>query len=165
MKSTGEVMGIDLDFGAAFLKSQQAAGQELPKSGSILITVNDLNKPGILKPVIKLKKLGYTFISTVGTAKFLIENGIECKTVFKLSEGRPNIIDVLKNGGIQIIFNTPAGKEAHVDDTYIRKTAITLQIPLFTTIQAMLALADALESLHNKVLGVCPLQEYYRSKQ
>ncbi len=165
MKSTGEVMGVDQDFGTAFLKSQQAAGQKFPKSGSILVTVNDLNKSGILAPVKKLKNLGYNFICTEGTANFLNDNGIECRTVFKLSEGRPNIIDEIKNGGIQIIFNTPAGKEAHTDDTYIRKTAITLQIPLFTTIQAMLALAEALESLHHKGPDVRPLQEYYKFEQ
>jgi carbamoyl-phosphate synthase large subunit len=163
MKSTGEVMGIDYDFGTAFLKSQQAAGQKFPKSGSILVTVNDVNKPGIIEPMKKIKKLGYNIISTSGTARYLIDNGIECRTVFKLSEGRPNIIDEIKNGNIQIIFNTPAGKEAYADDAYIRKTAITLQIPLFTTIQAMLALAQALESFHHKGPGVCPLQEYYSS--
>jgi carbamoyl-phosphate synthase large subunit len=163
MKSTGEVMGIDYDFGTAFLKSQQAAGQKFPKSGSILVTVNDVNKPGIIEPIKKIKKLGYNIISTSGTARYLIDNGIECRTVFKLSEGRPNIIDEIKNGNIQIIFNTPAGKEAFADDAYIRKTAITLQIPLFTTIQAMLALAQALESFHHKGPGVCPLQEYYSS--
>ena len=157
MKSTGEVMGLSQDFGTAFLKAQQAAGQKLPKSGSILVTVTDLYKPGVIEPVKILKKLGYSIISTGGTAKYLMENGIECRTVYKLSEGRPNIIDEIKNGNIQIIFNTPAGKDAHADDTYIRKTAITLQIPLFTTIQAMLALAEALESLHHKGPDVCPL--------
>ncbi len=163
MKSTGEVMGIDHDFGTAFLKAQLAAGQKLPKSGTILVTVNDPSKPEILKPAGKLKKLGYSFISTSGTAKFLNDHGIECRSVYKLSEGRPNIIDEIKNGNIQIIFNTPAGKEAHADDTYIRKTATTLQIPLFTTVQAMLALSEAIEALHGKDPEVCALQDYYSS--
>jgi len=162
MKSTGEVMGIDRDFGMAFLKSQVAAGQKLPREGTILVTVTDVDKPKIIEPLKRISSLGYKILSTSGTYKFLTENGINCSRVFKLSEGRPNIIDGIKNGNIQMIFNTTAGKQAHSDDAYIRKTATVLQIPLFTTVQAMIAIAEALYSLHNKKSEVMSLQEYYR---
>ncbi len=162
MKSTGEVMGIDTGFGTAFLKSQLAAGEKLPRDGTVLVTVNNQDKPKIVRPLQKLRALGYKIISTSGTAQYLKDNKIESGVVLKLSEGRPNIIDEIKNGAVQFIFNTPAGKEAHADNTYIRKTATTLKIPLFTTIQAMVALAEALEALHHKPADVKPLQEYYK---
>jgi len=162
MKSTGEVMGIDFSFGKAFLKSQIAANMNLPKEGKILVTVKDEDKPKIVKPVKKLKELGYKIVATSGTANFLREHGIETETIFKLSEGRPNIIDEMKNGQIKIILNTPLGKKAYSDDTYIRKNAILLQIPLFTTVPAMYALAEALASLKNETISVKSIQEYYR---
>ena len=162
MKSTGEVMGIDFSFGKAFLKSQIAANMNLPKEGKILVTVKDEDKPKIVKPVKKLKELGYKIVATSGTANFLREHGIETETIFKLSEGRPNIIDEMKNGQIKIILNTPLGKKAYSDDTYIRKNAILLQIPLFTTVPAMYALAEALASLKNETISVKSIQEYYK---
>ena len=162
MKSTGEVMGVDKNFGLAFLKSQVAAGQKLPKTGTILVTVNDSDKPKIVKSLKVLRDLGYNILATGGTARFLNEHGVETKTIFKVSEGRPNIIDEMKNGNIHMILNTPMGRRAHTDDTYIRKTAITLHIPLFTTAQAMMALSEALQSLSKEGLTVLALQDIYK---
>jgi carbamoyl-phosphate synthase large subunit len=164
MKSTGEVMGIDSTFGRAFLKSQQGAGMNLPKQGTVLITVNDEDKAMVVSPAKRLQKLGYKILSTSGTAKFLQSNGVECESIFKLSEGRPNISDAMKNGQIQLILNTPKGRSSRADDTYIRKTATTLRIPLVTTIQAIYAMAEALESMHDGSQNVKPLQEFFRTK-
>ncbi len=164
MKSTGEVMGIDVNFGKAFLKSQVAAGMNLSGEGKILVTVNDRDKPKIIKPLRDIKKLGYKIVATHGTANFLKSNGIECEMIYKLNEGRPNIIDEMKNGNIKFIFNTPLGKKAFSDDTYIRKNAILLQIPLFTTVAAMYALAEALYSLKNESNSVNSIQRYYNLK-
>ncbi len=163
MKSTGEVMGIDYNFGSAFLKSQIATGMILPKSGTILVTVNKNDKSKVVKPLKKLKEMGYKIIGTNGTSVFLNKNGVECGTIFKLGEGRPDILDEMKNGHIQIILNTPAGKQAHVDDAYIRKTATTMRIPLFTTAQAIFAIAEALDSLSKEGIRIKTLQEYYKS--
>ncbi|MGC8765659.1 MAG: carbamoyl-phosphate synthase large subunit [Brevinematia bacterium] len=164
MKSTGEVMGIDFSFGRAFLKSQIAAGMNLPEEGKILVTVNDQDKPKIVRPLKDIVKLGYKIIATSGTAAFLKKNGIECEVVYKLNEGRPNIIDEMKNGNIHFIFNTPLGKKAFSDDTYIRKNATILQIPLFTTVSAIYALAEALYSLKNEEISVNCIQRYYKLK-
>jgi carbamoyl-phosphate synthase large subunit len=162
MKSTGEVMGIDKTFGGAFLKSQIAAGLVLPKKGNLLVTVNEKDKPKVLEPIRKLIKMGYNVLATAGTCQFLKANGIKADSLFKLGEGKPDIIDEMKNGKIQLIFNTPKGQQAHVDDAYIRKTATTLRVPLFTTPQAFYAVAEALEYLGHEELTVQSLQEYYR---
>ena len=162
MKSTGEVMGIDESFGGAFIKSQTAAGYIIPSSGNILVTVNDNDKPLIVDPIKKLAEIGYSIIATAGTSAFLKSRGIKCSSVSKLGEGRPDLIDEMKNGSIHIIFNTPSGIKSHFDDGYIRKAAINLRIALYTTVQAMIALADALDTSGKESIKVKPLQEYYR---
>jgi len=164
MKSTGEVMGIDDSFGKAFIKSQIAAGFRIPKSGNILVTVNDSDKPLVISPLRKLSKLGYYIKATEGTAAYIKSRGIDCSIVAKRGEGRPDLIDEMKNGNIHMIFNTPRGRKSHYDDGYIRKTAIHLRIALYTTVQAMIALADALDSSGNVGISVKPLQEYYNQK-
>ncbi len=161
MKSTGEVMGIDPEYGPAFLKSQVATGMKLPEQGAILVTVNDIDKPNVLDPLKTLAGKGYRILATPGTAKFLNDNGVAAESVFKRGEGRPDIIDEMKNGRVQIIFNTPAGRKARVDDAYIRKTATLLRIPLFTTVQAMMALSASL-GMPTSEVGVKALQEYYQ---
>ncbi len=161
MKSTGEVMGIDKEFGKAFLKAQLGAGMQLPLKGNVLVTVNDVDKPRILEAMVRLSKLGYGLVGTGGTAMFLKANGVECKTIFKLHEGRPNIIDEIKNGNIHLIYNTPAGEKSRIDDTYIRKTAIVMRVPLFTTVQAIVAMTEALEALHQGDVDVQALQDYH----
>jgi carbamoyl-phosphate synthase large subunit len=160
MKSTGEVMGIDDNFGKAFLKSQIGAGMDLPESGNILVSINSIDRAGVIEPMKKIASLGYNIIATEGTAAFLRENGIACENIFKLDEGRPDIIDEIKNGKIDIIFNTPIGQQAHIDDTYIRKTATLFRIPLVTTVQAIIATAQALEAQKRETIGVKSLQEF-----
>lgn len=165
MKSTGEVMGIDNEFGKAFLKAQLGVGMTLPQSGRVLVTVKDDAKPKLLDSMRRLVELGYTLVGTSGTANFLKANGVECETIYKLHEGRPNIVDEIKNGNIDLIYNTPVGEKARIDDTYIRKTAIVMRVPLFTTVQAIVAMTDALESLHGEAVDVQPLQDYYQNKK
>ncbi len=163
MKSTGEVMGIDHDFGRAFLKSQVGAGMKLPETGNILVTLNDVDKKRSLDALRKMAGLGYKIIATQGTSRFLSEAGVANEMVYKLNEGRPNLIDEMKNGNIHLILNTPAGAKAHMDDTYIRKLATQLRIPLVTTSQAIMAMAEALASMHQEPIQVCSLQEYFKS--
>lgn len=163
MKSTGEVMGVDHDFGRAFLKSQVGAGMKLPEAGNILVTLNDRDKHLSLDALKKMAGLGYRILATQGTSAYLTQEGVANEMVYKLSEGRPNIIDEMKNGNVHLILNTPAGARAHQDDTYIRKTATMMRIPLVTTSQAIMAMAEALVSLHQQKLEVCSLQEYYRN--
>lgn len=162
MKSTGEVMGIDTSFGRAFLKSQIAAGMSLPNEGTVLITVNNDDKERSLSSIKKIAGLGYKIMSTPGTTKYLREQGIECSQVFKLTQGRPDIIDEMKNGNIDLIFNTPAGRKAVMDDTYIRKTATVLRVPLVTTVEAFDAMADALFAQKNEEIEVKSIQEYLK---
>ena len=160
MKSTGEVMGLDTDFGRAFLKSQIAAGMNLPRNGKILLTLNGHDKASSFEAIRQISLIGYSLIATKGTAKYLRERGVDCDTILKVHEGRPNIIDAMKNGEIDLIFNTPVGEKARVDDTYIRKTATVLRIPLVTTVQAIHAMARGLEALHKGNIDVRSLQEF-----
>ena len=162
MKSTGEVMGIDDSFGKAFLKSQFAAGMDLPSSGNILITLREKDRVKIVEPVRKLHSIGFNIVATKGTAQFFGENGIPCKPIYKLNEGRPDIIDEIKNGHIDLIFNVPVGEQALIDDAYIRKTATQFRIPLVTTVPGVYAMAEALASLKKEKIGVKPLQEYFK---
>ena len=115
MRSTGEVMGIDPSFGLAFMKAQLAAGQFLPASGCVFISVNDHDKSGIILPAKTFQKLGFTIMSTRGTAAFLAEHGVECQVVNKVYEGRPSVIDHIKNGEIQLVINTSSGKRTKED--------------------------------------------------
>lgn len=160
MKSTGEVMGIGESFGEAFLKSQIGAGMNLPKSGNILVTINSDDRPHSLEAIRKIAGLDYKLLATHGTAAFLSENNIECDNIHKLGEGRPDIIDEMKNGNIHLILNTPIGQQARIDDTYIRKNATILRVPLVTTTQAIVAMAEALEAQKNEDITVKPLQDY-----
>ncbi|WP_218082588.1 carbamoyl-phosphate synthase large subunit [Anthocerotibacter panamensis] len=162
MRSTGEVMGIDTDFGRAFAKSQLAAGQKLPTSGQVFVSVSDRDKPKVLPVVQKLIALGFTIIGTQGTRDYLAEHGIAAHEVFKIHEGRPHVTDVMQNGEVQLVINTPTGKEARTDGQLIRRTAFSLGIPVITTISAAVAVVSALAALQVGDLGVCSLQEYHR---
>jgi carbamoyl-phosphate synthase large subunit len=163
MKSTGEVMGISSDFSISFAKSQEAASQILPVRGNIFISVNDKDKNVILETAKELFDLGFGIYTTSGTGNFLKSNGIEIKEVKKVYEGRPNIIDHMKNKEVQLVINTPIGREARQDDKYIRQTAIQCSIPVVTTARAAYATTKAIKSLINDILVVSPLQEYYKS--
>jgi carbamoyl-phosphate synthase large subunit len=159
MKSTGEVMGIDDDFGMAFWKAQAGTGSVLPKEGNVFISVADKDKPKILDIARELHEMGFKIFATKGTNKFLNENGIPSEKVNKVSENRPHIVDKIRNGEIDIIINTPSGKKERTDAYYIRRAAVEHKIPYFTTIRGAKAAVDAIKSFRNKKLEVKALQE------
>ena len=162
MRSTGEVLGIANNFGVAYFKAQDAAGWRLPLEGNILITVNRKDREGALEVAKKFHSLGFTIIATEGTSKYLDEHGIPAQMVFKLNEGRPDVVDRIKNKEINLIINTPFGRISEVDDSYIRKAAIKYKIPYITTIAAARAAVRGIEMI--KLYGeVIPksLQQYH----
>lgn len=163
MLSTGEVMGIDKEFGVAFLKSQIAAGQNLPKNGNVFISVRDEHKRDIILIAKKLKDFGFNIIATKGTAKVLNQNGIPTKVISKLHEERPHIIDAIKNGEINLIINTPYGKITKQDEAKIRSCAILHKIPLITTIAGAQAGVSGIEALIKKKIEVKSIQEYHKN--
>ncbi|MGA1875400.1 MAG: carbamoyl-phosphate synthase large subunit [bacterium] len=163
MKSTGEVMGIDTTFGAAYLKSQIAAGQRLPKNGSVFISVKNQDKRDIVFISKKLADLGFTLMATSGTADVLMRNDLEVRVLPKLHEGRPNIIDFIKDDKVDLIINTPSGKATKVDETKIRSQAVLYNIPLITTIAGAQATVNGIENLIRKSGDfVKSLQEYHQ---
>ena len=162
MKSTGEVMGIDDDFGLAYAKSQMAAQPPLPLTGNVFISVRDADKPAILDLARGLQELGFWVYCTSGTATALENAGIPVVRLFKLNEGRPNVLDMLKNDSIALIINTPAGHVARQDEVRIRTTALYQRVPVMTTLAAARASLMALRSLRTKTLGVKSLQEYHQ---
>ncbi len=161
MKSTGEVMGIDENFGMAFWKSQLAAGQDLPSEGTVFLSVKNKDKRNIIFIAKKLSDLGFKICATKGTGKALANNGIDVKFVNKVSEGRPHIVDMIKNGQIQYIINTPSGRNPKVDEVAIRSGAVQHKIPYTTTLSGAQAVVNAIEAMKNGVLRVRALQDYY----
>ncbi|MBT6121142.1 carbamoyl-phosphate synthase large subunit, partial [bacterium] len=162
MKSTGEVMGIDKDFGMAFLKSQLGAGQEIPSKGQVFISVKNKDKPKIIEFTTKLIEIGFEIIATKGTASFLSDHNLTVKSVHKVSEGRPNIVDKIKNGEIQLVFNTPQGKKPLEDELKIRKNALTQNVPVVTTISGATATVKAIDVYGKQPITVKSLQDYYK---
>ncbi|UZQ55698.1 carbamoyl-phosphate synthase large subunit [Trichothermofontia sichuanensis B231] len=160
MRSTGEVMGIDVDFGKAFAKAELAAGQRLPLSGTVFVSMNDRDKAAIVPVVKDLINLGFKIVATEGTRQALKEQGIQVELMLKLHEGRPNIIDAIKNHTIQLIINTPIGATAQEDDREIRRSALAYKIPMITTIAGAKATAAAIQSLQSHPLTVKALQDY-----
>ena len=161
MKSTGEVMGIDTDFGRAYVKSQIAAGQILPVKGKVFISVRSKDKRSIIFIAKKLVDLGFSLFATSGTAKVLAKNGLAVERVFKITEGRPNIADMIKNGEIALIVNTPSGREAHTDQLSLRSLAVMYSVPYITTISGAAAAVNGIEVLQKGELEVKPLQDYH----
>ena len=163
MRATGEVMGIAENFGLAFYKAEEAAGCKLPLSGTVLMTIRRHDRKYLLPIAQKIHELGFKIVATEGTARFLDENNIPNTEVKKLTEGRPNICDMIKNGDIQMIFNTPIGREGKTDDSYIRTMAIQNQIPYMTTIAAANATVIGIEAVLNKKGSeLKSLQEYHQ---
>ena len=144
MRSTGEVLGIADSFGLAYYKAQDATKSPLPVSGTVLISVNDQDKPAVLEAAREFEKIGFKIVATGGTFKFLFNNGIQCEEIKKIYEGRPNIVDGITNKEINLVINTPSGKRSQYDDSYIRKTAIKYKIPYITTVTAALASAKGI---------------------
>jgi len=162
MKSTGEVMGIDRDFGRAFAKSQIAASGSLPLGGTAFISVRDQDKPHIAPLARRIADLGFRLVATVGTAGVLKEAGIEVQEVPKVTDGiRPHIVDRMKNGEIHLVINTPEGRSSRMDSYSIRRTAVNMGIPYFTTLAAARAAVEAIRALRQEELEVKSLQEYH----
>ena len=161
MKSTGEVMGIDTDFGMAFYKSQLAAGNKLPEKGKVFISVKDACKDGILEVAKKFVELGFTVVSTAGTYDFLAGHGIAVERIKKVSEGRPNIVDAVKNREISFCLNIPAGRRSRLDSESIRRAILSYSVPYATTLEAAQAVVTAIESKIHKGMTVKPIQQYF----
>jgi carbamoyl-phosphate synthase large subunit len=162
MRSTGEVMGIDHTFGLAFAKSQMAAYQKIPMDGTVFISVKDRDKPMALSIAKRLAELGFHLVATRGTAAFFKERGLIVEEVYKIQEGRPDVLDFLRNAKVDLVFNTPSGKETKEDETKIRSLAVRKGIPCVTTIPGAQALVKGIEALKRDGLHVCPLQEWHR---
>jgi carbamoyl-phosphate synthase large subunit len=162
MRSTGEVMGIAEDWGEAYAKSQMAAQPALPQSGKVFISVRDSDKQNLLAIARGLAELGFEICATAGTAKVLTGAGLKVQTLFKLAEGRPNVLDLIKNGEIQLVINTPAGKTPRADEVRIRTAAVQHKIPIMTTLAGASAAVLGIRALREKGLNVRPLQEYHR---
>jgi len=160
MRSTGEVMGLDATFGRAFAKSQIGAGLKLPQSGSVFVSVRDADKALAIEPARRLVELGFELVATRGTADALAAAGLPVKRINKVLEGRPHVVDALKNGEIHLVFNTTDGARALADSMSIRRTALTLKVPYYTTIAGAAAAAEAIAALRQGELGVRPLQAY-----
>ena len=161
MRATGEVMGIDADFGLAFFKAQESAGTKLPTEGNVLVTVTDKDKPELLPIAKKLAQSGFKLMATENTQRFLKEKGVEAILVKKLHEGRPNIADAIKNREINLIINTPVGRMSVYDDSYIRMLAIQYKIPYVTTLSAARATVDGIDAVKGKQTEPKSLQEYH----
>jgi carbamoyl-phosphate synthase large subunit len=162
MKSTGEVMGIDHSFGLAFAKSQMAAGFKMPVKGTVFISVHDYHKDQIVSVARTFRNMGFKILATCGTARHLKQHDIEADTVLKVSEGRPNIVDYIKNGDIQMVINTSVGRKSTRDAYHIRRGALTYNILYTTTIAGARALCEAVAAIIAEDWQVCPLQEYYK---
>jgi carbamoyl-phosphate synthase large subunit len=161
MRSTGEVLGLAGNYGLAFFKAQEGAGQRLPIEGTVLITVVESDRPGALEVARRFAHLGFTIRATTGTQQFLRQHGVHAQAILKMHEGRPNIADAIENGEIQLVVNTPSGRLGVTDDSYIRKTAIKCKVPYITTIAAALAAAEGIAACRQGHGGVRSLQSYH----
>ncbi|WP_448383513.1 carbamoyl-phosphate synthase large subunit [Desulfosoma sp.] len=161
MRSTGEVLGLADSFGLAFYKAEEAAMQRLPEEGCVLFTVTDKDKPAALEVAKRFHQMGFSIRATNGTYRFFKENGLPCQRIDKMHEGRPNIVDAVKNGEIQLVVNTPSGRRSEHDDSYIRKAAVKYKIPYITTMAAAEAAARGIEAWRRGHGEVKSLQEYH----
>ena len=164
MRSTGEVMGQDKDFGMAFAKTQMAAKPSLPMEGNVFLSVKDSDKPKALEIAKGLSELGFSFTSTEGTAKFLNENGIKAESTLRISEGRPNVADLIKNGKVQLVINTPLGLIPRRDENGIRQEAVSHSVPVITTLGSAYAALEGIRSLKDRKFSVESLQDYAKSE-
>ena len=158
MRSTGEVMGWDDDFGAAFLKTQIAAGVMLPEDGQVFVSVKDADKPGLADAARRLIGLGFSIVATSGTASYLASQEIPVRRVNKVAEGSRHIVDEISDGEIALVFNTTEGAQSLKDSQSIRETVLKQRVPYFTTLAASLAAVRAIEVLKSRELEVHPLQ-------
>ena len=164
MKSTGEVMGVDSDFGMAFAKAQLAAGQKLPLQGTVFISVRDKDKETVLPIAERFVKNGFKIMSTSGTSAFLLEKGIENTRINKVSVGRPHVVDAIKNNEIQLVLNTPSDRGAVNDGYKIRRATLKYKVPYATTMAGASAICKAVEALKMKERSVKTIQEYHKGQ-
>ncbi len=160
MKSTGEVMGLDADFGRAFAKSQLGSGTNLPFEGHVFVSVRDQDKRALVEPCRQLVEMGFALVATDGTTRALAAEGLPVSRVNKVSDGRPHIVDLMLNGGVQLVFNTTEGAQAIADSFSLRRTALTNGIPYYTTVAGARAAVQAIKALRAGSLEVAPLQSY-----
>jgi carbamoyl-phosphate synthase large subunit len=161
MRSTGEVMGLDDDLGMAFAKTHMAVGPALPREGKIFLSVKDADKALAVDIARRFVALGFQVVSTSGTHRHLLDNGVESTSVFKINEGRPNVVDMIKNRELSMIINTPSGMVPRQNENVIRTEAIKQGIPIMTTLSGARAAVQALHSLNRHALRVVPLQHYH----
>ena len=161
MRSTGEVMGLDADLGIAYAKSQMAAGGPLPLNGRVFLSVSDAHKDEVAEVARQFSDLGFELVATGGTATVLQKAGLRVRRIFKLGEGRPNSVDLLKNREIQLVINTPAGQSPRADEVRIRTTAVYTGTPIMTTLSGAKAAALGIAALRKNGYGVQTLQEYH----
>ncbi len=162
MKSTGEVMGIDTDFGLSFQKAQLGAGVRLPQDGTVFLSVNDHDKEGLIPIAQQLSDMNFRLIATRGTRAFLQNHNIACNLIFKIQEGRPNILDAIKNGEISLMINTPAGEQSQAADPEIRKAAVQYGLPYTTTLSGAAAAVAGIQSLkNNSAIRIRSLQDFH----
>ncbi len=161
MRSTGEAMGLDRDYAIAFAKSQLGASGVLPRSGTVFVSVRDVDKPRVVPAVQRLQRLGFKVIATGGTQRFLAGQGIACTSINKVLEGRPHIVDAITNGDVQLVFNTTEGAQAVVDSRSLRRAALLHRVPYYTTIAGAIAVSQGIEAYRSGTLEVRPLQAYF----
>jgi carbamoyl-phosphate synthase large subunit len=164
MRSTGEVMGVGVNFGEAFLKAQISAGNPMPEKGTVFISVNDRQKAEAVDVARRFAGLGFQLVATRGTAAALRNAGLTCKTIFKVNEGRPNAVDLLKGGAIQLAIYTTTGAPSFADEKAIRRSAVTYRVPCITTMSGARAAADAVAAKLRDPIRVWSLQEIHSSK-
>ncbi|MCC8431433.1 carbamoyl-phosphate synthase large subunit [Reyranella aquatilis] len=163
MRSTGEVMGLDMDFGRAFAKSQLGAGSKVPVEGTVFVSVKDQDKQAMVKPLKRLLELGFKIVATRGTADFLAKHSIEAQQVNKVLEGRPHIVDLMKDGKVQLVFNTVDGAGALTDSFTLRRTALMHKIAYYTTVAGAKASVEGIAAVKEGALEVAPLQSYFKT--
>jgi carbamoyl-phosphate synthase large subunit len=163
MKSTGEVMGLDVDFPRSYAKSQEAAGMLLPTTGSVFVSVRDEDKPQIVQMARSLRQLGFTLVATRSTADFLTRHGLETSRVAKVGEGKPDVVDLMKQRTLSLVINTPSGKRSRADGYAIRRTALELNIPCITNLNSAGAAVHAIAVLQGASMGVKSLQAHYET--
>jgi len=164
MKSTGEVMGVADNFGEAFAKAQIAAGQKLPTQGYVFVSVTDHDKPHVAEVARKFVDMGFKLVATTGTADVIEEAGMACERVYKVKEGRPNVVDLIKGDRIQLIVNTPQGPDPFFDEKAIRRAAVTARIPTITTLAAARAAAEGIAALQRGEVNVRALQQLHAER-
>ena len=164
MRSTGEVIGFDLQLGSAYAKAELGAGNILALKGTCFVSVNDYDKNKIIQIVRDLEEMDFDFIATEGTSKLLNDNGLDVKSIYKVGEGRPHVVDEIKNNSISMIINTPLGSQSRFDEYKIGQAAIKYSIPVITTLSAAKAAVRAIRLVKNNQLSYVSLQDIFNNK-